>query len=155
MKPQAAAQIALQIVALVLLTLGAANAYLATIVETCTQSVADSMQAGVFSVPLYAGAFWILLRWRLPLTIVLLLLPAFVFIGYEAWWTVRFGYEYLINAVSMCGLITGEGGFEFDGREPFYLALWTVLSLFGTAGMVAVVLRAFRDIVRRRRSPSV
>jgi hypothetical protein len=144
-----ALRIASQIIAVGLLTLGAGNSYVATVAETCTQSAADSVEAGIFTVPLYAVSFWLLLRRPLPPIMVLLMIPAFFGICYDVWWTARFAYEYLVHSIPVCDLVTGEGGFEFDGREPFYLALWAVLSLLGTAGMCVVLIGAVRDIRRR------
>lgn len=148
MTRRAVFQTSLQIIAVVLLTLGAANSYWATVAETCTQSAADSMLAGVLSIPLYILAYWLLLRRPLPLAIVPMLLPAFMAIVYEVWWTALFGYQYLIHATAVCDLITGYGPFELDGREPFYLAVWIALGILGTGGMAAILVRAGRDIRR-------
>lgn len=147
---RAALRIASQIVAVVLLTLGAANSYFATVVETCTQNAADSMLAGVLSIPLYVISFWLLLRRPLPLTIAALLIPALLVIGYEVWWTARFDYEYGIHSVAVCVLIAGGGTFEFDGREPLFLATWAALSVLGTAGIIVIIAHVIRDIRRRQ-----
>ena len=99
-------------------------------------NAADSMLAGFLNLPLYALGFAALIVFPLPRWVWISMTPALLGMGYHLIWTIRFAYHYLVLGSGVCDLITGDGPWEIEGREPLYLALWVFLSamiLVGTA----------------------
>lgn len=129
-------RVAAQIAGVLLITLGAANGFLATKLETCTMNAADSMLGGFLNLPLYALGFAAIIVWPLSRWAWFSLAPALLGFGYHLIWTVHFAYHYLAINGGVCDLIAGGEPWGLEGREPMYLSLWIVLSAMISAGMI-------------------
>jgi hypothetical protein len=138
-------RVAAQCIGVALLTLGAVNGYFATVAETCTMGVADSLFAGFLNLPLYLAGFGLIIAWPLRRWAWLAMLPALPGFAYHFYWTALFAWHYLVQHGAVCDLVTGQmGEWDFDGREPIYLALWIVLSLIIITGMWWAIRRTRR-----------
>jgi len=127
-----------------LIYVAAFYAVLATIAETCTMGAADSLVAGpIVSIPLYLVGFALLVLRPLRPEFWLTMVLAVVAIAYQVYWTVRFAIAYSIYSIPVCDLITGYGPFNFDGREPEFIATWLVMSALAVAGVIWAGIRSY------------
>ncbi|MGF7007696.1 hypothetical protein [Aminobacter sp. BE322] len=131
------------VVAVVLIWLGASNAFLAMTVETCTGGSADSLMGGIYTLVLYAVGL-ILLFYRRPGRLVYLsLVPPLLVAAWHTKYAVLFGVGYWLFDMSACSVMpVGFPNPGMDGREPFMTVLWGGLSLLIWIGVAACLYRA-------------
>jgi len=129
-------RVPIQLAGVILITLAAFNGVMATVAETCTMNAADTMLAGFLNLPLYVLGFAAIVVFPLSRWSWVLIAPAITGMGYHLIWTARFAYHYLVMRGGVCELITGDGPWAIEGREPIYLSLWIVLSVMTIAGTI-------------------
>lgn len=133
-----------QIVGIVLLTIVIIFTCLGTVIETCTQAAADSLLVVFAAIPLSAVGLWLLIRFPLPKFAWFGMLPALAAIAYQCVWTICFAFIYLIQHRGICDLVTGDGPYDFDGREPIFLIAWSFMSAMCVGGVWWAMQKSFR-----------
>ena len=129
------------VIGFALLYLGAANAFLAMNLGTCTQNAADELGGGVLSLGLYLTSV-ICLNFARPIRIAYLaILPLVLPFWWQVSFSIRFAYGYLVKDMSACEVLHNLP-YELDGREAFFTGLWTASCLVLLLGLPIAFYRA-------------
>lgn len=126
----------------VFLYLAAFNSVLAFTLGTCTQGSADELLGGVISLALYLVSAVCLLFARQTRLAFLAILPPLPFIAWQIHFTFRLAYGHLVIGQSACEVIH-DLPYELDGREYFFIGLWTATCL---AAVCAIVMAWYRGM---------
>jgi len=122
------------VISVLLFTLGALNACLAIVADTCTQGAADSLNGGALTFILYILG-GVALSASAPKRIFLLaFVPAALIAIWHSVFAVRFFAGYWFQGLSACSAMSRNfslenAGQNMDGREPYYTLLWLAVSL--------------------------
>lgn len=133
--------------AVILWTIGAFNAVLASHVSTCPNGEADSLAGGAISLFLYCcGGFAVLVatpkRW-----VFVFALPAILLSVWQSLFALTFSWSYWVDGESACnamGLTSAAPGTGMDGREPIFTILWCAAMLVFWVGVAAGAQRSLR-----------
>ena len=119
--------------AIVLLSLGAMNAMLASVAGTCTQGGAGNLYGGLLTLALYIVGGLILSFRTLRMWQVIALTPAVAVALWHTVFALRFAWGYFVYGISACDALDGNFapqhvGYAVDGGEAFMAVLWLALS---------------------------
>jgi hypothetical protein len=127
----------------IFLTLGAMNSWLAMNAETCTQGGADSLFGGFYTLIFYIAGAVSLWAAPLPKLVYIFLIPAAYLAVMHSIFAIKFAWGFLIYDMSACFAMKGgfelsEAGEWMDGREPYFVVLWLVLSATFWIGLASI-----------------
>ena len=122
-------------IAVVLIYIGLANAFLAVSVGTCTQGQASQLGGIALSLFLYFLAGGNLVRFGARMWTFYALVPAALLIVYQAGFALRLSFGFVLFGTSACETLSGME-FEMDGNEALYSFLWLVATIGLSAFLV-------------------
>ena len=138
---------------IVLITLGALNAFLALNLGTCTQGSADELYGGgwlTLFLYIVGAALFVAKpprRW-----FHLAIIPSVAIAVWHSIFAVHFALGYWMEGMSACyalkgGFTSQDAGEWMDGREPLLTVLWLLVSSVFWVGINCGIFRGYRKSV--------
>ncbi len=131
------------VIGTILLLIGAAFGFLGWALETCMSGQANALAtSGVVALAANLIA-WLMLARRVPSKLVLFVavLPTLAALMYS-WSTWQLAAGYLGDGTGVCALVGADERAGIDGREPWFILLWSLVCGSFWAGLFPVIRRA-------------